>query len=803
MRKKILFIALLLPLYLMAQESQKSLQIKFIEEAPDIDGVLDDAAWSDAAKATDFIMLSPVLGKQEPKNQKTVVRVLYDNTAIYIGAYLYDDKPANIPRQFATRDSWGQADFFEIIINPFNDKINDTSFFVSSAGTQADEKNGDVSWSAVWDSAVSINDDGWVVEIKIPYSALRFSGAKKQDWGINFIRAIKNKKEEYSWNFIDKTRGRESEYPGLLTGINNVNPPTRLSFYPFLQGTVTNYKSETDWKGTAGLDVKYGINDSFTLDATLIPDFGQTAFDDVVLNLGPFEEQYEEKRAFFTEGTELFSKGDLLYTRRIGATPAFYYNARNDLVENEELIDNPKKTKMLNAVKVSGRTQKGLGIGFFNAITAASYAKIRNAVTDVDRLFLTNPLTNYNVLVLDKTLPRSSSVSFINTNVMRRGNYSDANVSSVLFDYKLKNKKYVINSDFSMSNRFTGQKNDTQLETGYSGKIKLKEVLGAHRFTASVKFNDDKYNKNDLGYQEYNNFMIYQAGHSYRIFKPIGIFNRIYIKTWALLEYRQKPYVYTDNTLGAAFRFTTKKHLSYGVQFESCLGNRYDYYEPNEKDRFYKEKQSQYTNFWISTNSKKQLALKMSLYTAYQFQEYKPFNYIIADLSPRYRVNNQLQLMYNLQWNNWKNKRGYVDNIDDEIVFGNRAINGFTNSIQATYNLSTKSAFTLTSRHYWIQVKYDDALYSLQNDGTLLGNAYSGDYNTNYNRWNLDFSYAWEFAPGSQLVALYRNKLHDRNQNVGLHFFENIHEMLDKDATNEFSLKMIYYLDYNNLKSWF
>lgn len=126
------------------------------------------------------------------------------------------------------------------------------------------------------------------------------------------------------------------------------------------------------------MDLKYGINQAFTLDATLIPDFGQVQSDNQVLNLTPFEVKYNEYRPFFTEGTELFSKGNLFYSRRIGGQPLHEYDVYDNLDSNETVIKNPTESKLINAIKVSGRTQSGLGIGFLNAITQAEYATIEN-----------------------------------------------------------------------------------------------------------------------------------------------------------------------------------------------------------------------------------------------------------------------------------------------------------------------------------------------------------------------------------------------------------------------------------------
>src|SRR5690606_31371534 len=160
--------------------------------------------------------------------------------------------------------------------------------------------------------------------------------------------------------------------------IKNIETPTRLSFQPYISTYMNSYDGESEIVVNGGMDLKYGINDAFTLDMILIPDFGQTKFDDTVLNLSAFEVQYDEQRPFFTEGTELFSKGNLFYSRRIGGYPSLY----PDLAENEEIKELPARVDLINALKVSGRTKKNLGIGVFNAITEKTYAKILNLDTD-------------------------------------------------------------------------------------------------------------------------------------------------------------------------------------------------------------------------------------------------------------------------------------------------------------------------------------------------------------------------------------------------------------------------------------
>ena len=214
---------------------------------------------------------------------------------------MFDPNPDKILRQLSQRDEvFVQADLFYVALNTLNDGINETRFYVTSAGTIGDSKNSqneeDFNYNVVFDCKTSIDKKGWYAEYKIPYNALRFPEIEMQDWSVNFYRELKNKNETHSWNFIDNKVGNEKLYNGLVTGIKNINPPVRLTFYPFAQGVVSNFDNNSETDVTAGLDLKYGISDSFTLDLTLVPDFGQTAFDEVRLNLGPFEQRFSEQR---------------------------------------------------------------------------------------------------------------------------------------------------------------------------------------------------------------------------------------------------------------------------------------------------------------------------------------------------------------------------------------------------------------------------------------------------------------------------------------------------------------------------
>ncbi len=403
---------------LVAQDSTKTIKVVRTDNPPIIDGKLNDEAWKNVPVAKDFVQFSPNNGA--PAWQKSEIKFLYDNTALYIGAMLYDSAPDSILTELSERDNIYNADYMGIYFDPSGTGMNGFGFFVTASGVQYDVKvdhyNEDASWDAVWQSCVSITDSGWIAEIKIPFTALRFPRTDVQNWKINIWRNIMRHRQNTNWVFVDRQKDGILNQSGKMMGVENIKPPLRLSLMPYISEYVEKNPDYKKWGSTfnGGLDLKYGINESFTLDMTMIPDFGQVQSDDRILNLSPYETYYGEKRPFFTEGTELFNKLGLFYSRRIGGTPYRHDSVVNYLKNGDTIISNPLTTRIINATKISGRTNTGLGIGFFNAITGSTYATIADS-NGVERKFETQPFTNYNLIVLDQELKNNSYINLTNT----------------------------------------------------------------------------------------------------------------------------------------------------------------------------------------------------------------------------------------------------------------------------------------------------------------------------------------------------------------------------------------------------
>ena len=430
--------------------AQKQLEAKFTSEKITIDGQLKEVSWSAQQELEPFIQIKPEPGQLS--KSKTSVQLLYDQDALYF-AFFCEDHPDSISKVLSLRDDYNpNCDIIGIFLDTYNDNQNGFYFGLTSRGVQLDAKIVGIDYNdklnLVWHSAVEIVENGWLAEIRIPYSALRFPQKAVQDWGINFGRQIARNREESSWVTVNPDLENMLLESGDVTNIKNITPPLRLALIPYISAYADEVRQEDGSKNllrsfNGGMDIKYGINEAFTLDLTLVPDFGQVVFDQQVLNLTPFEVQFNENRQFFTEGMELFNKAGIFYSRRIGIQAPSKVT-QTFLKDGEYLENIPGSSQLYNASKISGRNRKGLGIGVFNAVNAEQIATAVSTLDGSKRDVLISPLTNYNVLVFDQNLKNNSSVTLTNTNVWRAGAVYDANVSAFKFNLNTKYNNYYI-----------------------------------------------------------------------------------------------------------------------------------------------------------------------------------------------------------------------------------------------------------------------------------------------------------------------------------------------------------------------
>ncbi len=772
-------------------------------EKINIDGVLDEKSWSQAECTGDFVTFKPYEGR-DPYRQ-TRVCLLYDDRALYIGATLFDDEPENILKELTMRDDDnGNTDMFIFQLNPFNDNRNVYVFKITAANVQTDilisDGNYDYNWNAVWMSSVNINDKGWIVEISIPYSSIRFPNLTEQAWSANFWRIIRRVREQSCWNPVRQELGADIEQMGQIIGLKDINSPLRLAFYPYVSTSIDFYSDDNKptYSLNGGLDMKLGITKSHTLDLTLVPDFSHVQSDEEELNLSPFETYYSENRPFFTEGVELFEKVGLFYSRRIGKIPAKYYEIRALQDSGYIIIDNPRYSKLINAIKLSGRDDKNLAIGIFNATTANTWAEVKDSLGNIKKI-LTEPWANYNMIVLDKSFWKNSYVNLTNAFVVRPDIHYYSNVLGTSFKFMEPSNRFGLYGQGAWSTI----KNTNDHENGYMLFSGLGKLNGKWKYAYELNIISDKYNPNDFGYLQHNNLTTHHLGLWYNRYQPFGKFNRMSVDV-DFYNYRLfKTNKLMQTKLILSSYIETQKYLSSWIYLDISLSDDYDYYEARYPGRVYVIPAIHSFYFNISTDYRKTFALDMQLGTYLDFiKRWGYYGYI----RPRVRINDRITLIYGFDFDFDHNDCGFVpDTIySDQIVFGQRNVNTLINSLQGKWVINNKMYINLSLRHYWRTVDYNE-FYFLQLDGSLSSiDNYNQDQDINFNTFNVDLSFSWNFASGSYLDIMWKNQIYSSDVIPDYLMFpsfsKNFSNLFDNPQTNTISFRLIYYLDWQNMK---
>ena len=514
-----------------------------------VDGRLDDEAWASVPAFTDFTQRDPEEG--QPATERTELRLLYDDDALYVGARLFDGEPYRVVKRLSRRDESAEADRFSIYLDPRRDRLTGVRFEVSAAGVQNDEiiYNDtwmDDSWDAVWLSAVSHDEQGWSVEMRIPFSELRFLPGDTQTWGVNASRVIQRKNESDWLALVPKTESGLASRMAELTGIRGVKPRTPLVLVPYAAaGAETGPADPGDpffdgssVFGSVGLDLRRKVGSSFALDATVNPDFGQVEVDPAVVNLTDFETFFPEKRPFFVEGAQIFdnfgrngannyfgfmrTEPDLFYTRRIGRAPQGYPEA--------EFVSAPSATTILGAAKFTGKSASGWSLGVLEAVTGREQARWQDGETR-DRQEV-EPLTNYFVLrayrdrtragygvlltavnrdlgdpLLASQLPRSAYVGGLDGYLFLDGR-KDWVVSGRVASSQVAGDREAIEGLQLGSTRYFQRPDRPELRLdptrtalgGWTGSVNLNRQSGAVRVNAAAWATSPGFESNDLGF---------------------------------------------------------------------------------------------------------------------------------------------------------------------------------------------------------------------------------------------------------------------------------------------------------------
>jgi hypothetical protein len=574
--KRILILAsalfLIIPFIQGQTLEKKQYKAEKLTVAPDIDGVLDDEAWKQGTWIDDFTQYNPHNGKKP--SQRSEFKILFDENNLYVAFRAFDTSPDSIIRRMTRRDNV-DGDLLGIFLDSFHDLRTAFFFGVSSGGVKYDQMftndgmNEDSSWDPNWWVKTSINDEGWVAEMKIPFSQVRFEKNSGDTWGLDMIRLLYRKNEQSLWQHIPADAPGLVHLFGELSGLEQIKPRKILDVTPYVVGKMETFKAEPgnpfkekgrNFKFNGGVDAKIGVTNNLTMDLTINPDFGQVEADPSEVNLTAYETFFSEKRPFFVEGKNItsfsFGIGDgdesadnLFYSRRIGRRP----QGNPDLGSGMH-SDIPVASKILGAAKLTGKTQNGLSVGFVEALTAEEKAEIDN---NGERTYETvEPLTNFFVGRVQKDYNQGKTIfggilTSTNRNLdenlgqfMHKSAYS----GGIDFTQYFKEKKWMFNLNAALSqvngskkaieytqrssaryyqrpdNDYTNFDPDRTSLLGSGGRMQLIKLDNHLHLLGSVSWKTPGFELNDLGYMQTADLIETILWAGYNVWEPKGIY---------------------------------------------------------------------------------------------------------------------------------------------------------------------------------------------------------------------------------------------------------------------------------------
>jgi len=382
---------------------------------PVIDGKLDEPVWMEQGEWTeDFVQVTP--NERMPSSSPTKAKLFYDDKYIYVGIIARDDFPDKTIRFIGNRDDNTIGDLVSIAFDTYHNFWAAPEFNINAGGNKTDlvvtdKLTVNLNWNAVWEGRTHVNlkDSCWTIEMRIPFSQLRYNKETTDGvWGLHIRRVIRRNSEVQNWSMIPlKNNGHVFSF-GEMHGMTDLPRPRNVEFLPYAMGKLQRrpeqegpYGRRTRWNGNAGLDAKIGLSD-FTLDVTINPDYGQVEQDPSVMNLTAYETFYDEKRPFFLEGKHIldFSYGSdmMFYTRRIGAAPSYRPTPRT-IIDAPFYVEQRDVVPIIGALKLTGTNNRGFTLGILQSVTARTSARVNHSNEYRETV---EPLTNYTVARIQK-----------------------------------------------------------------------------------------------------------------------------------------------------------------------------------------------------------------------------------------------------------------------------------------------------------------------------------------------------------------------------------------------------------------
>ena len=817
------------------QDSAKSLLSKKLQREyiayrligckPKIDGHLNDSCWKVGEWAGNFTQWTPSEGARP--SQSTYIKILYDNRNIYVGIRAVDHEPGKIQRIASRRDEQ-TGDVAGVTFDSYHDKRTGFEFDVTAAGQQIDMLvtspwNFDTNWNAVWYSKVAVEDTAWTAEIAIPFSQLRYSKERQQTWGLHCWRWINRLKEESDWEPQSSTSAGILYLFGNLKGLNDLPHTGRFEMIVSGLSKLSAFRKDPgnpfaakgyQWNNNLGLDAKIGITSNFTINMTLNPDFGQVEADPSVMNLTAYETYFDEKRPFFLEGKNIFAFDmddvNMFYSRRIGHAPS-YTPSLND----NEYLKQPENTTILDAVKLSGKSENGFTLGILQSTTSNENATIASA-EGVREKVAVEPLTNYFMLRMQQDLNQGNTVvggevtsvnRWINAqqldNLTRNAYTAGADLLHQWNDKEFYIKTQLIGSnvngsteaikELQLSSARYFQRPDIHYAhydstrtslSGWGGDVQIgKGSKGLWRYYTEVSLRSPGLELNDMGYMQTADIIKQKNYISCFVNKPVSIF-RTY-----------NCYLQLNNSWDNGLRYLSSELIASGYaeflnKWSVCdvLG----YITPALNTGLLRGGPAMlvpsktYNSFQVNTDNSRNVSLAFNYYTIMpnketNYSEYtstltvRPLNVLSFSLKLYYGLNRD-NLQYVTNVTNGGNSEPILARIDQKTVSATfRADCNLSPALSLQYYgspFSSMGRYSLFKRVADPMNKNYSSRFTVLKQTNAGTTTYdfdaSGDGKTDFSISNPDFNFyqcrsnfvlRWEYHPGSQLYFVWSNDI--------------------------------------------
>ncbi len=825
-------------------------------ESPDIDGRIDEEVWNNVEWSGDFTQYRPDDGAAP--SQETAFKILYDDNNLYVAVRAFDTNPEEIVQRLSRRDGF-EGDFVEINIDSYFDKRTAYSFSATVSGVKGDEAitgdgdNWDSNWDPLWDFETTIDNEGWIAEMRIPFTQLRFSANENQVWGIQVMRRLYRKDERSTWKHIPQDEAGWVSNFGELHGIKNIRPKKQVEIAPYTVAKLERYESDpnnpyldgSDPYLNAGVDGKIGITNDFTVDFTINPDFGQVEADPSEVNLTAFESFFDEKRPFFIEGSNItsfqitgggnpYSSDNLFYSRRVGRSPQNYPNLNSS---NNEYAKVPENTTILGAIKLTGKTQNGLSVGVMESLTAAEFADVnRNGVTGEE---IIEPTTNYFLASAQQQANNNNTIfggMFTATNrnlsspTLNNLNKS-AYTGGLNFQQFWNDKKYYLSSNIVMSH-ITGTAEAIQLQqessrryfqrpdndytdydptrtslTGHGGIVQFgKQSSSGFRFVSWLTWRSPELELNDMGYLRQSDSIFQVFWASYRFANPFSVFRfmNINFNQWAGWDFGgTNTFKGTNVNLNA--QFLNHWFFGGGINLEGDeisntflrggpsmkLPGGWNYFVNLETDNRKKlQFGGSHSQFWNFGNIGNNKDFGV-------FASFRPTDALRVILRPNLNLRN-----HTLQYLNTENVAG-----EDRYIFG--SIDQKTVALTARLDFTLSPDFTIQyyGSPFISAVDYSEPKYitnpradnfedRYDEDVSFSSEDYENGYDFNFRQFRSNLVLRWEYRPGSLVYLVWTQGRTGFEETGRFSYQDDFNDLFSVHPQNVFLIKFSYLFGY-------